>query len=428
MSIKVDSAPIFKDGSEPLEKKIRRLIKILIISSFLLTQLTGCKSRDAGSAAKAYDAPVTNEVRLSWYTNRETNYGSPASESEFSARISQLLPAKGVIATRIPQGYVYGDSYIQRPSLEIDDNAFNAELINGAVEPQFNKTATVFVHGYNTTAEEAFERAIQLYTALDHAPPSQRSFKTQNFAFSWPSLGLTVDDFNIVKWLQTGQPFYARTYRQDETTAAQSVRPFTEFLNTLCKERYGLKYDHINVIGHSMGARLVSEAVADMSRAFQRQIGTTDLNRLQAAMPCRIDNLVLASGDIGLLRFRELLPDLLLITNKITLYVNATLIAQAIRIGVTADLPLALSKLLHFLHGFELGPRIGQQNFLTNLLDQRVDVVVMKYLHDVDSGAGHNHVFESQTVLKDLTHVLNHETSPQRAQYNNLVRNYYMLK
>ena len=387
----------------------------------------GCKPRQPISqvaSAPSYVPARSHEYRMSWFTNRDRDWSRPG--APFTGNPSPVLPNKGVAFGLLPASYRFGAASADPERLERDDVAFNQDLINSFYdEGRYQQQATVFVHGYNNTVDDAMMRARQMWMALENPRfAGQRPFRTKYFVYSWPSLGKTIDDRNMGEWIRTGYPFFARAYHADEQAAAVSVGPLVDLLGHICGS--GQLYRNINVVAHSLGTRLASESLAAISRAQQRQAPSP--SAAGQHMPCRVRNLVLASGDMGMFRFREILPDLLLIADHITLYVNARLLEQMFRISVTADLPLALSKMMHFFHKFELGPRIGQESLLTDLLDRNVDVVVMKHLDDGAEGGGHNHIFTSPTVLSDLTYLLNGEPSPLRTVAERIGRRVFDLR
>jgi esterase/lipase superfamily enzyme len=397
------------------------------LSLLAFAALPACKTPASGSrvAAADYVTPASGELRLNWYTSRLRDYAGGGT-SDFTGEVNQGFAEKGVVDVRVGADYRFGGAVLSAPKLTTDDVRYNQELVYGVYDQRYRGRATVFVHGYNHTAENSVERAAQLFAALDR-PPAQRPFVSKAFAFGWPSAGRVVDDLDIVTWLRTGTPFFARAYSHDELAAAASQTHLAEFLTQLCQPSY--KYREINVVAHSLGTRLTSDVLAWMSRTYQAQLGAgQDPRQLAAQMPCGVKNLILASGDIGILRFQAILPDLLLIADKITLYINSTLIEQMLKAGVTADVPLALSKLLHLFGQFELGPRIGQQSVFSDLLDKKVDIVVMKYLHDAPDGTGHMQVFSNPSVLSDIAYLLNGEPSPLRRTRPGLLRSTFILQ
>jgi hypothetical protein len=196
-------------------------------------------------------------------------------------------------------------------------------------------------------------------------------------------------------------------------SADANIDEFLKLIGITCGQ--GRLYHNINMIAHSMGARLTVETLAALSRDYQRQFAPgASFATIKSSFPCPVRNLVLASGDMELFRFRSLLPDLLLIVDRITLYVNGTLIEQSLPGPSAADIPLALSKILNFFAAGEFGPRIGHDGFLISQLNSVIDVVAMRYLPNADESHGHMNIFSHPAVLRDLTLTLQNAPNPNR--------------
>jgi esterase/lipase superfamily enzyme len=121
---------------------------------------------------------------------------------------------------------------------EYPASAFYAELkdyLNGPEETG----ALVFIHGYNVTFAQAVRRTAQIAYDLEFPGPA--------VAYSWPSEG------NVASYLA------------DANNARWSVAHFQKFLLDL-KRQAGA--DVINLIAHSMGSRVLAEALGGMSEEF----------------------------------------------------------------------------------------------------------------------------------------------------------------
>ncbi|SFV66851.1 Lipoprotein, putative [hydrothermal vent metagenome] len=94
------------------------------------------------------------------------------------------------------------------------------------------KQALVFIHGYNTSFEEASIRAAQL--AVDLAHPGMTAF------FSWPSKGKLLG------------------YLSDEAAIQYSEKYIADFLTKFVKHTQA---ERIHIIAHSMGNRGLLEAI-----------------------------------------------------------------------------------------------------------------------------------------------------------------------
>ena len=92
----------------------------------------------------------------------------------------------------------------------------------------------MYVHGFNTSLDKAARRAGQLTYDLAWDGPS--------FLFSWPSRGRAIN------------------YLSDSTMAQRSVPDLKQVLRDLAAK----DPDRIIVIAHSMGTRIISEAMAEL--------------------------------------------------------------------------------------------------------------------------------------------------------------------
>ena len=153
------------------------------------------------------------------------------------------------------------------------------ERIRATVASSKAKDAFIFVHGYNTTFENAAIRTGQMAFDL--------SFIGAPILYSWPSKGAIKD------------------YPSDEANVIWTSKHFERFL-VLIAERCGT--EKIHVIAHSMGNRAVCDALRALS--LSTPVGETVL----------LHHLVLAAPDIDADTFRELTDALRKMSGHITLY------------------------------------------------------------------------------------------------------------
>ena len=153
------------------------------------------------------------------------------------------------------------------------------ERIRATVASSKAKDAFIFVHGYNTTFENAAIRTGQMAFDL--------SFIGAPILYSWPSKGAIKD------------------YPSDEANVIWTSKHFERFL-VLIAERCGT--EKIHVIAHSMGNRAVCDALRALS--LSTPVGETVL----------LHHLVLAAPDIDADTFRELTDSLRKMSGHITLY------------------------------------------------------------------------------------------------------------
>jgi esterase/lipase superfamily enzyme len=145
--------------------------------------------------------------------------------------------------------------------------------------------AFIYVHGFETTFDQAARRAAQLAYDLDF--DLEEDFRGVPMLFSWPSRG-GIDSYGV-----------------DYDVSFDSFDAFNAFLD-LVKKQAGIHRVHI--IAHSMGNRVVTEAL---------------YARSQRAEPPLIDQLVLAAPDVYASRFKNrFLRTLPKLAARVTLYVS----------------------------------------------------------------------------------------------------------
>jgi esterase/lipase superfamily enzyme len=150
----------------------------------------------------------------------------------------------------------------------------------------------VFVHGYNTSFEDAVFKAAQI--AYD------TNFPGLPIAFSWPSKGNTA------------------AYDYDRESALFSRGPLLELLH-LIREQAGVS--KVYVIAHSMGNQIVADALAGADRP---------------GIDFRVTELVMAAPDMDRDVFEPLLPRLRLAADGMTLYASSAdkaMLASSIKAG-----------------------------------------------------------------------------------------------
>jgi esterase/lipase superfamily enzyme len=144
--------------------------------------------------------------------------------------------------------------------------------------------AFIYVHGFETTFDEAARRAAQVAYDLDF--DLAEDFRGIPMLYSWPSRGELL------------------AYMADYDASMEATDAFNRFLD-LVKLTAGVR--RVHVIAHSMGNRVVAEAL-----------------RERAAPPEPIlDQLILAAPDIWASRFKtHFLRTLPRLASRVTLYVS----------------------------------------------------------------------------------------------------------
>lgn len=145
------------------------------------------------------------------------------------------------------------------------------------------KQILVFIHGYNTTFEDAARRSAQLFYDLE--------FDGVPVFYSWPSQGREL------------------AYTVDENNASFSVPHFERFLTRIARESGA---EQVHVIAHSMGNRILTRALRRMAETKHYGKGT------------RFRNVVLAAPDVDAAAFKnDFAPQIANGIQRVTLYASS---------------------------------------------------------------------------------------------------------
>jgi esterase/lipase superfamily enzyme len=208
----------------------------------------------------------------------------------------------------------------------------------------------VFVHGYNTTFEDAARRAALLSYDLQ--------YKGIVLLYSWPSLGRVA------------------RYMGDETNAQWTQPHLEEVLRLVLDQMDAARLD---IVAHSMGSRPVLGAVRALN--------------LPAA-GSKLRHLVLAAPDIDGATFRELAQKLHERARRFTLYASS------------GDWALWFSK---FFHGF---PRAGESGDSLVVLRPTLDTVDASLVDT--SLLGHSYYGDNRSIVSDLFLLFKEHLPPPR--------------
>jgi esterase/lipase superfamily enzyme len=242
----------------------------------------------------AHESGLRLQSRQRLATSGSVYYGS-----EPAAQPSASYPLHvGISRVTLPPLHRVG--HIERPSLvhlEFVERADRHVMVHDirplGTEAYFDQlrsrlTATaansvlVFIHGYNVQFEDGLQRTAQIAYDLEFAGPA--------ILFSWPSHGKLA------------------AYLKDAEQAAQSVEPLEHFLADI-KQR--TQAEHIHIIAHSMGNRVLLEALHRIAQNRPRE------------QPW-FGQVVMAAPDVEVERFREVyLPMLPQVARQATLYASS---------------------------------------------------------------------------------------------------------
>jgi esterase/lipase superfamily enzyme len=221
---------------------------------------------------------------------------------------------------------------------------FYADLRAGVAKSK-EKSALVFIHGYNVTFEDAARRTAQIACDL--------KFGGVPIFYSWPSQGKLLD------------------YEVDETNAVWTVPHLRQFLADVARQSGA---QQIHLIAHSMGNRALTGALKDLA-----------LKQPDASRPA-FDQVLLTAPDIDADVFKnEIAPAMMKSAQRVTLYASSN------------DAALLLSKKLH---GYPRAGEAGGDIVIVPGMDT-VDCTAVD-----TSLIGHSYYGDSGSVLSDFVEVL----------------------
>jgi esterase/lipase superfamily enzyme len=225
-----------------------------------------------------------------------------------------------------------------------------AQSVGSALEWARAKEILVFIHGYNFGFDEAVIWAAQLKHDL--------RFQGVIVVYSWPSRGS--------RW----------SYLADLNNADWTTPHLARFLETLASRANGAP---IHLLSHSMGSRATLSALHGL--AVERREGP----------PPHFGQIIFAAPDVDADVFRHLVPPVLFLAERVTLY-------------TASDLALRISGWL-FAY-----PRAGDSEpelVLVSGMDT-VDVTAVD-----DSRMRHDYFLENERVLADIFQLLTYGAPPQ---------------
>ncbi|HYQ71589.1 MAG TPA: alpha/beta fold hydrolase [Gammaproteobacteria bacterium] len=324
----------------------------IFLTAMLAAVLGGCSLLEKPGATKASATPEPRHFPLFYVTNRAPE---PDGAGYFSAARGDIN--FGTATVSIPPGHVMGRH--EEPSLlkfETGQDASKhiklqevaplsrddfAERLGQAIQDSPGKKLMIFVHGYNMSFTEATRALAQFAADL--------KFNGPVVLFSWPSQGSL-----------TG-------YAVDETNAEWAQSHFQELMTALLER---IPVQHIYLVGHSMGNRIIGRAMATLAN-----------ERLESDM-LRFREIIMIAPDIDAEVFRmDMAPRLARTGIHLTLYASSS------------DRALRASKAFH---GY---PRAGESGD---------GLVVIEGLETIDASdvsggiLGHSYFAEDRRMMEDI--------------------------
>jgi len=217
-----------------------------------------------------------------------------------------------------------------------------------AVREAPGRKALVFIHGYNSTFEDAARRTAQI--------ASDAEFDGMPMFYSWPSKASFKD------------------YPDDEDTIELSHIYLRAFLRDLAMES---NFDAIYLIAHSMGNRALTRAFIDLK------------SEIPPAKLAVFKEIVLTAPDIGAEVFRKAIaPALAGTPGRITLYASSN------------DKALQISK---DFHGYI---RLGDTDEGLVIVSGMESIDASQVHTELYWNLGHTYVGDSPEILRDLNSLL----------------------
>lgn len=251
----------------------------------------------------------------------------------------------------------------------------------------------VFIHGYNTTFDEAVRKTAQLAGDLELVTCGGE-MRGVSVAYSWPAQGTLL------------------SYLADEENAEwtqQRLAPFLQALARVCRQERA----ELNLVAHSMGARALVRSLADLANAGEPH------RREKLA-----DHVILLAPDIGRGLFDQYVERFLPLVGHLTIYVSAKDRALGLssllhgghqRLGLLESTVLAALQITGFGRGDhrELG-YIAEQGGAPGKIDM-IDVS-----GSFASQLGHS--YDDPAFVADLRELLSHDTPAGSGGRGNLQR------
>jgi esterase/lipase superfamily enzyme len=218
--------------------------------------LLGLTASTLLGACAARTRPVSSVRDTLWYVSARSRNESGrdvravATTLEYGAAIFERAPVRDPVSDAL--------TFTLRDSLRFTREAFAAALRTRMETPRASDdVAVLYVHGFGTGLDECWTHPVHArYRSLSSAPW---------VAFCWPSHGAGIT------WPRLGSVF-VRAYENDTTALTASMPAFRQ---TLHEVTGALGADRVLLAAHSLGGRLVSEALAQEMRTGTSGAQTT---------------------------------------------------------------------------------------------------------------------------------------------------------
>jgi esterase/lipase superfamily enzyme len=309
----------------------RRLLLLACMIAPLAPALLIAAPQQSAAAAKAERAKADTTNDTTYYiTNRERKagrLGRIADDSlEFGMIVTQFIEPAGLTTTGRLLSRL---KTTQTDSVRLSRTEFlNALIAANERGSAINDGTVLYVHGYATS----FRRGVAQGAEIAH----RGSFRGPMIVFAWPA------HTALATW-PSAYAIISRAYRQDSALAVRSHDAFRVALDAVLDVTPARA---LTVVGHSLGAQLVAEALREPS-SVRDSLVASPLNAL-----------VFFAPDISAERFRDSLVASM-----------ASIAARRIVYASTADRMLTISRLVNH------SARAGQAGGERVLAESNVEIV-----------------------------------------------------
>jgi esterase/lipase superfamily enzyme len=341
--------------------------------------LGGMSRRNPGGTVGAANpaGDRTYKVPVYYGTNRRRAFESRGMQVSCGTSVGDL--EVGTVYVSIPQS-AHTTGVLERPrqflGFQIEREDSSKHFTVTSLEPQTieewlhrvrakvtgstEKEALVYVHGFNTSFDDAALRAAQLAYDL-------RMDQEAAFMFSWPSAGSM------------------RGYVSDEESVRLSRQDLGSFLNLVMDSTGATR---VNIIAHSLGTRLVASVLEDLRGQPRRKL---------------LGEVVFAAPDINAEEFRRVIAPRILGGMRLSVYTS------------TRDAALMLSRKAHsFARLGEGGRGIFRLAGFDKIDATRVDL----------EGIGHGYYADTRAAIDDIAALIRLHQGADRRIHLQRVQSY----
>lgn len=327
----------------------------------------------------AKEKTKTNDGRIVEFlfaTNRSRNDTNRPTEFSFGRMPSLTL---GAVRVRVPEDHKIGrielpenhkffgftiwkDEFQKEKHFKIDRIVTtNKDSWLAMINANKDKEVLIFVHGFNTTFEDSIFRAAQISWDLQY-PGTM-------ILFSWPSKGGSLTHYDY-----------------DQNSALNARDRFIDLVNLVQTQTNASR---IHVIAHSMGNRVVVDALA---------------NYAKTSNPKRINELIMASPDIDQDLFLGQVSDLEKVTSGMTLYASSN------------------DKAMVAARSISRAPKAGDFDERNIMQLNTVDLIDTSAIGDELFGLNHTSFAERRSLINDIKLIIRRGLRPPNERLTEIHR------